>query len=501
MASAWRENLQLILTLVGVIVGCVGGGLLRYAEADVKTIGYVNFPGEILMNMLKMMIIPLIAASLISGLSQLEAKESGRISRYAFMYYGMTTTFAVILGIFLVIVIHPGNASVKGLEHSVHSHVSDISGVDKFLDVVRNLFPDNLIEAMFRQTTSEYVLLNATDPHSLALKIHKVDGMNVLGVIVFCVAVGVALSILGEKGKPLADLFISLDHVVNMLVELLMWYAPIGIASLIAAKVMSMGNVWHVLESLSLFVLTVVLGLELHLFGTISLIYFIASRKNPYVFLRGLLQAAMTALGTASSAASLPVTFRCLEVNNNVDPCYTKFVLPIGAMINMDGTALYEAVASIFIAQINGIELEFSQIVTVSLTATLASIGAASIPSAGLVTMLIVLSAVGLPADDISIIITIDWLLDRIRTCVNVCGDGVGCGFVQELCEGTGPALPTVNKKVSDSVGSELGSNCMIDKMSAHPHLHAVDRRFSNPDDDSSTISATDSTLPKKGSQ
>ncbi|KAE9546777.1 hypothetical protein FO519_010011 [Halicephalobus sp. NKZ332] len=143
----------------------------------------------------------------------------------------------------------------------------------------------------------------------------------------------------------------------------------------------------------------------------------------------------MTALGTSSSAATLPMTFRCLEVNNNVDPTYTKFVLPVGAMINMDGTALYEAVASIFIAQINGIDLSFSQVITVSITATLASIGAASIPSAGLVTMLIVLSAIGLPADDISIIITVDWFLGRLRTCVNVMGDAVGCAFVQSMVE------------------------------------------------------------------
>uniref|UniRef100_A0AC34RKJ6 Amino acid transporter n=1 Tax=Panagrolaimus sp. JU765 TaxID=591449 RepID=A0AC34RKJ6_9BILA len=200
-----------------------------------------------------------------------------------------------------------------------------------------------------------------------------------------------------------------------------MWYAPIGIASLIAAKIMAIGDIGQTIQSLSLYMLTVILGLVIHLFGTIPLIYFIVSRKNPYKFMKGLLQAAMTALGTASSAASLPVTFRCLEVNNKVDPAYTKFVLPVGAMVNMDGTALYEAVASIFIAQINGISLSLSQVVTVSITATLASVGAASIPSAGLVTMLIVLSAVGLPADDISIIIAVDWFLDRLRTCVNVC--------------------------------------------------------------------------------
>uniref|UniRef100_A0A1I7UFW2 Amino acid transporter n=1 Tax=Caenorhabditis tropicalis TaxID=1561998 RepID=A0A1I7UFW2_9PELO len=142
----------------------------------------------------------------------------------------------------------------------------------------------------------------------------------------------------------------------------------------------------------------------------------------------------MTALGTSSSAASLPVTFRCLN-KLGIDPRVTKFVLPVGAMVNMDGTALYEATASIFIAQMNGLDLSVGQIVTVSITATLASIGAASIPSAGLVTLLIVLTALGLPANDVSLIFTVDWFLGRLRTSVNIIGDALGCGFVHYICE------------------------------------------------------------------
>ncbi|KAI6171662.1 Excitatory amino acid transporter [Aphelenchoides besseyi] len=204
-----------------------------------------------------------------------------------------------------------------------------------------------------------------------------------------------------------------------------MWYSPIGIFSLIAAKILEIADLIGTVRMLAIYMGTVILGLAIHLFGTLPLIYFLASRRNPYEFMRGLTQAAMTALGTASSAASLPVTFRCLEENNHVEPKFTKFVLPIGSVVNMDGTALYEAVASVFIAQLNGVNLSAGQVVTVSLTATLASIGA--------VTMIIVLTAVGLPADDITMIIAVDWFLDRLRTCVNVLGDGFGCGFVQQM--------------------------------------------------------------------
>uniref|UniRef100_A0A914PW16 Amino acid transporter n=2 Tax=Panagrolaimus davidi TaxID=227884 RepID=A0A914PW16_9BILA len=336
------------------------------------------------------------------------------------------------------------------------------------------MFPENIVEATFRQTSTEYIRLNKSDPNSLVLKINKSDGMNVLGLIVFCIAVGVSLSYLGDKGKPLADVFIALDHVITILVGLLMWYAPIGIASLIASKIMEIHDLGKTLQSLSLYMGTVILGLILHLFGTISIVYFIASRKNPYKFLRGLIQAAMTALGTASSAATLPVTFRCLEANG-IDPSYTKFVLPVGAMINMDGTALYEAVASIFIAQINGISLSFGQVITVSITATLASIGAASIPSAGLVTMLIVLSAVGLPADDISIIIAVDWLLDRLRTCVNICGDAVGCAFVQAMIERNKP--PRVHPSSNNSLPLPQDEESPTTYFTAESEFHANPRR------------------------
>lgn len=165
----------------------------------------------------------------------------------------------------------------------------------------------------------------------------------------------------------------------------------------------------------------------------LPLIYFVIVRKNSFSFFMGIFEAWVTALGTASSAGTLPVTFRCLEENLGIDKRVTRFVLPVGRTINMDRTVLYEAVAAIFIAQMNGIELDPDKIVTVSLTATLASVGAASIPSAGLVTMLLILTAVGLPTQDISLLVAVDWLLDRFRTSVSVVGDSYGAGIVYHL--------------------------------------------------------------------
>lgn len=176
---------------------------------------------------------------------------------------------------------------------------------------------------------------------------------------------GIVISNVGEEAQPLAKLFVALDIVITNIVTLIMWYAPIGIASLIASKILEIENITETAKMLGIYMLTVIAGLAIHLFFTEPLVYFLAAKKNPFKFLRGLLHAAMTALGTSSSAASLPVTFRCLEENNHVNPIYTKFVLPVGAMVNMDGTALYEAVASIFIAQINGRDLNFGHLIII----------------------------------------------------------------------------------------------------------------------------------------
>ncbi|XP_016120184.1 excitatory amino acid transporter 2-like, partial [Sinocyclocheilus grahami] len=256
------KNLLLTLTVLGVITGSVAGILLRYVSplpADVIMV--IAFPGDILMRMLKMVILPLIISSLITGLAGLDAKSSGRLGTRAMVYYMSTTIIAAVLGVILVLLIHPGNPKLKANLGEGKKN-DEVSSLDAFFDLIRNLFPENLVQACFQQV-----------------------------------------------------------------------------------------------------------------------------------------------------AGTLPVTFRCLEENLGIDKRVTRFVLPVGATINMDGTALYEAVAAIFIAQMNGIELDPGQIVTVSLTATLASVGAASIPSAGLVTMLLILTAVGLPTEDISLLVAVDWLL------------------------------------------------------------------------------------------
>uniref|UniRef100_A0A3Q2Y0D5 Amino acid transporter n=1 Tax=Hippocampus comes TaxID=109280 RepID=A0A3Q2Y0D5_HIPCM len=424
-----------------VVMGAVLGMLLRYMRVtDSSTLIMVSFPGEILMRMLKMLILPLIISSLITGLAGLDARSSGRMGSRAMVYYMSTTIIAAILGVILVLSIHPGNPKLRGgTTVSSAPKNQEVSSLDAFLDLIRNLFPENLVQACFQQVQTvlkqaAMAATNQTEPITVSRK--KLEykwGMNVLGLIGFFITFGICMGRMGERGKVMCDFFNILNEIIMTMVSMIMWYSPVGIASLIAGKIAAIGNLELVARQLGMYMVTVMVGLMIHGGLILPAIFFGITRKSPFTFYSGIFQAWITALGTASSAGTLPVTFRCLEENLKIDKRVTRFVLPIGATINMDGTALYEAVAAIFIAQMNDITLDGGQIVTVSMTATLASVGAASIPSAGLVTMLLILTAVGLPTQDISLLIAVDWLLDRMRTSINVVGDSFGAGIVDHL--------------------------------------------------------------------
>ncbi|XP_075453104.1 excitatory amino acid transporter 3 [Ascaphus truei] len=449
-----RNNWLLIATVVAVVLGIGLGVLVReYCKLSNLDKIYFAFPGEILMRMLKLIILPLIVSSMITGVAALDSGVSGKIGLRAIVYYFCTTVLAVILGIVLVVSIKPG-VSQSADEIDRTGSTPEVNTVDALLDLLRNMFPENLVQACFQQyktkreelkpskepdknsTVNTTVDLMMTDQENRT-KQYKIvglytEGVNVLGLIVFCLVFGIVIGKMGEKGQVLVDFFNALNDVTMKIVQVIMWYMPIGILFLIAGKIIEV-NDWEIFRKLGMYMATVLSGLAIHSAIILPLIYLVIVRKNPFRFAMGMAQALLTALMISSSSATLPVTFRCAEEKNHVDKRITRFVLPVGATINMDGTALYEAVAAVFIAQLNDMHLDIGQIVTISVTATAASVGAAGVPQAGLVTMVIVLSAVGLPAEDVTLIIAVDWLLDRFRTMVNVLGDAFGAGIVEKL--------------------------------------------------------------------
>ncbi|XP_012290292.1 excitatory amino acid transporter 5 isoform X1 [Aotus nancymaae] len=485
-----KQNGLLILSVLSVIVGCLLGFFLRTRRLSQQEISYFQFPGELLMRMLKMMILPLVISSLMSGLASLDPKTSSRLGILTVAYYLWTTFMAVVVGIFMVSVIHPGSAAQK--ETAEQSGKPVMSSADALLDLIRNMFPANLVEATFKQYRTKTTpvvksprmapeeapprriliygvqeengsrvqnfALDLTPPPEIIYKSEPgtSDGMNVLGIVFFSATMGIMLGRMGDSGAPLVSFCQCLNESVMKIVAVAVWYFPFGIVFLIAGKILEMDDPRAVGKKLGFYSITVVCGLVLHGLFILPLLYFLITKKNPIVFIRGILQALLIALATSSSSATLPITFKCLLENNHIDRRIARFVLPVGATINMDGTALYEAVAAIFIAQVNNYELDFGQIITISITATAASIGAAGIPQAGLVTMVIVLTSVGLPTDDITLIIAVDWALDRFRTMINVLGDALAAGIMAHICRkdfardtGTEKLLPRETKPVS----------------------------------------------------
>lgn len=423
-----RTTLLLTLTVAGVAAGAVGGWLLGGhglgAEGQAAflaeewrgpAIRLVEFPGTVFLNILKMLVLPLVAASMVCGVASLgPLRSAGKLGFRAVAYYAFTTLIATIIGIVLVTAIAPGvdaglTADSGALEKLPGAVREGKGALERLLDAVLQMFPPNLAQA-------------AAD-------------FNVLGLIVFSMALGLVLGMIGEPGKPVLAFFEGLNAAIMKIVDWVVWLVPLGVASLVAAKLGSSGDFFGQLEKTMRYALTVLAGLAIHGLLVLPLIYLWFCRRNPFSFLKGMGQASLTAFGTASSAATLPVTIAGVEAMG-VSPRVSRFMLPLGATVNMDGTALYEAVSVIWIAQMLGVELGLAELCIVALTATLAAIGAAAIPSAGLVTMVMVLGAVGLAEQGIGFlgfIYAIDWALDRFRTTVNVQGDAIGAAVVDAM--------------------------------------------------------------------
>uniref|UniRef100_A0A8C5QXC2 Amino acid transporter n=1 Tax=Leptobrachium leishanense TaxID=445787 RepID=A0A8C5QXC2_9ANUR len=434
-----RDNLLVILTVLGVILGAGLGMGLRPLELDKAQIASFSFPGELLIRLLKMIILPLVVCSLVSGAASLQPSALGKLGGWAMLFFLVTTLLASGLGVCLALLIKPGEGADgspmdgDGIPESKHV-------VDSFLDLIRNIFPSNLVSAAFQSYSTSYKLelKNVSDPHGgynlTELKVpygQEVEGMNILGLVVFAIVFGVALRKLGEEGEILIRFFNSFNEATMVLVGWIMWYAPVGIMFLVAGKIVEMEDVILLFSSLGKYIACCIVGHFIHGFIVLPLIYFAFTRKNPYRFLWGIVSALATLLLPSCSSATLPLMMKCVEERNGVSKQISRFILPIGATVNMDGAALFQCVAAVFIAQLNVVSLDFVQIITILVTATASSVGAAGIPAGGVLTLAIILEAVGLPTNDISLILAVDWLVDRTCTVLNVEGDAFGAGLLQ----------------------------------------------------------------------
>ncbi len=507
----------LIGIIAGIVLGILVGGFLPSVAV------YFSILGDIFLNALMMLVVPLVILSMIVGITGLgDIRNLGSIGRRTILYYLLTTGIAVVIGIIMVNIIQPGVGISPGEKHPDVSYtVADKRTVvlqagtwvqQGYNEKYEVILTDQGVKGEISEITENTVTVKhweSTDPgeqfyvtaeDGSRLPVRRVEGrivsavpdvapsgtgveialslsenlrgkekrgvgqaleevlignkesgkqgliprnifdamvhLELLPLIFFSLLLGAALSVLGERVKPTVAVIATLNDAVMRLVHWIMIIAPVGIFGLIAARIGEKGGFVGALPelvALGKYALTVLIGLGIHGFVILPLILKFLGRRNPVTYARGVAPALLNAFSTASSSATLPLTIQGVEEENGISNRTASFVLPLGATINMDGTALYEAVAAMFIAQVYVVPMDLMMQAVVVLTATLAAIGAAGIPEAGLVTMVIVLKAVGLPVEGIGLILAIDFFLDRFRTTVNVWGDSIGAGVIETL--------------------------------------------------------------------
>ncbi|WP_462137818.1 dicarboxylate/amino acid:cation symporter [Candidatus Mycalebacterium sp.] len=403
-----KKNFLLPSIIAGVVLGIVSGSF--FPEFSLS----LEFIGDIFLDLLKMMVIPLIIVSITLGVMKL--RDFKTVGAKTLLYYMATTAISVCIGIAVVSLIQPGSPETLGtMTEEMRSQVQ-----------VRVEGKNAGVEQILHSMITPNIFKSAAD-------------FQILPLIVFSLLFGLALARLGDRAAPLESVLTSLDGAIMKIVHWIINLTPLGVACIIAARIGKAGGgeaIYAMAVGIGKYMLAVVVGLGIHGLVVLPLVLFVFTRRNPLQYLKHMSKALLTAFSTASSSATLPLTMTNAIEDAKVSRRVGNFVLPLGATVNMDGTALYEAVAVIFIAQVYAVPLDSGALIIIFLTATLAAIGAAGIPEAGLVTMVIVLTSVGLPLEGIGLLLSVDWLLDRFRTTVNVWGDSVGAAVVDSTAGG-----------------------------------------------------------------
>ena len=370
---------------IGFILGIVAGAVLGEKVQVVEPVG------SLFLTLLKMLIVPLVFSSLVVGAASIgDPRDLGRIGAKTLFFYLATTAVAIVIGLILGNLLQPG-VGLKIGEGAAFT-APEAPNIKK---VILDLFPANPLKA-------------------------AVEG-HMLQIIVFALFLGVSAVLAGEKGKPFINFFDSLAETMYKLTGIVMKIAPYGVFALIAVTVSKYGM--SVLAPFAKVILAVYVGCALQVLLVYSSLIIVFVKKSPLWFMRGIRETALTAFVTRSSSATLPITMRNTQENLGISEKVSSFVLPLGATINMDGTALYQGVCALFVAQAYGLTLGMGAQLSIILTATLASIGTAGVPGAGLIMLTLVLTAVGLPLEGAALVAGIDAVLDMARTCVNVVGD------------------------------------------------------------------------------
>lgn len=400
-------NTQILLgALLGIALGLLFAKLGPEAKATKQGIYFCGLLGNLFIDLLKMVLVPLVFTSIAVGVANLRLhSQLHRVWLSTLGFFALSMALAIVLGLAAANGFEPG----KGLN------------LDLFQNATQNFSAKQMTFAEFIASFLHGLFVNPFAALAQA---------NVLAIVMFALLLGIALVVGGDRYRNLLQLMQEGLELMLRLVGWIMRLAPFGIMALLA-QLLATQNI-ALLNSLAEFIAVVIGTTLLHGFVVLPLLLFLVTKVSPLMFFRGSREALITAFATSSSSATLPVTLRCVEQHLHVRPGIAGFVVPLGATINMDGTALYEAAAALFVANLAGIELDLAQQLIVFFTTMIAAMGAPGIPSAGMVTMVMVLQSVGLPTEAIAILLPVDRLLDTVRTMVNVEGDMIGSLVVQK---------------------------------------------------------------------
>ena len=423
--------------IIGLILGLCYGILATAQGWGAFTSDWIAPFGIIFINLLKLIAVPLVLASLITGVASLsDLKKLSRIGGKTIGIYILTTAIAVTIGLVIVNILQPGDTVPDEMKIKLQQTYQNVA--DSKTGAAESVKERGPLQPIVDMVPSN--IMSSTS-----------NNRNMLQVVFFAIFFGIGLIQISEKkARPVLNFFEGLNDVIIKLVDIIMLMAPIGVFALIADTINkvagdSIANVLELLGSLGYYMFAVILGLIIHMSITYTGILKIFTNMPLKVFFKGIAPAQLLAFSTSSSGATLPVTMERCEDELGVSEEVSSFVLPLGATINMDGTALYQAVAAVFIAQTLGMDLTLGAQVTIVLTAVLASIGTAAVPGAGIIMLVIILEAIGVPSQGIALILGVDRILDMMRTTINVTGDASVAVFIASTENQLGPPKKEVD--------------------------------------------------------
>nr|KAG5712884.1 hypothetical protein BaRGS_007481 [Batillaria attramentaria] len=410
-------------SMVGVLLGFAVGFILYYVGAPGETLVWIGLPGELYMRMLKAAVLPLIISSIITGTASLKPKENGRVTAVCLSYIIITNVIGAVIGTLLAVIVRPGYASGGDGEILGGSvDTGNLQPSDLFADLIRNLIPDNLVSACFQKSQTRYrekQPLNTTNSTEYERYLGTAGGTNILGLVLSCAVVGMAAAhIKDDQARPFLNFFRSATDVILCLVQWLVMFTPIGAASLIAKSVGGSSDIAETFRGVGMFVLAESVGNLVLCFVLTPVLYVVFIRQNPLTFLASCARPVIAVAVPPSSAVGIPEMLTCLETRYGVDSRVSRFVVPLLASLNRDGSAMFMAVTSVYIAQIHGIH-SAGTLVLLTLLVAVGSLAVPAIPSSSVITALMILDSMDIPPANIGIIIALEWYSNTLDAAVS----------------------------------------------------------------------------------